>query len=56
MRNATWLKVRHLFPYNLLVFQPRREFTIGEIIAIAEKAGLHLNVRLVKNGEQPPHP
>ncbi len=46
MRTATWYKVRHIFPYNLLVFQPRREFTIREIVEIAEKAGYQLTVHV----------
>lgn len=51
MKNADWKKVRGLFPYNLLVFRPRREFTVGEIVAIAEKAGLRVEVRIERNAD-----
>lgn len=46
MRTATWYKVRRFFPYNVLVFQPRREFTVREIVEIAERAGYSIEVRV----------
>lgn len=49
MNDSLWAKIRHLFPYRLLVFRPAREFTLSEITAIAERAGLHLDVRLERN-------
>lgn len=50
MTNAAWAKLRRIWPYSILVFRPRREFTIGEITAMAAHAGLTVTVRVVKNG------